>query len=52
MKLENKHLDGFREYLEGEEKSGATTAKYLRDARAFGVFADGKEIRKALGLEW
>lgn len=52
MKLENKHLDGFREYLEGEEKSGATTAKYLRDARAFGVFADGKEITKALVLEW
>jgi len=42
------HLTTYREYLFREEKSAATVEKYLRDARAFVVFAGEKEITKEL----
>lgn len=42
------HLTTYREYLLREEKSAATVEKYLRDARAFVVFAGEKEITKEL----
>ena len=45
-------LEGFREYLEEEERSGATAKKYLRDVRQFARYADGRRMEKALVLEY
>ena len=42
----------FREYLIREEKSRATVEKYLRDVRAFFVFAKTREITKELILDY
>ena len=41
-------LNYFRKYLISEEKSSATVEKYLRDARTFLLFVDGREITKEL----
>ena len=41
-------LKYFRKYLISEEKSVATVEKYLRDARTFLLFVDGREITKEL----
>ena len=42
----------FREYLVREEKEPATQEKYLRDVRAFCVFADGRKADKELVRAW
>lgn len=39
-------------YLQGEERSQNTVAKYARDLRAFLAFWGGGEISKAVVLEW
>ena len=44
--------NAFREYLIREEKSRATVEKYLRDVRAFFVFAKTREITKELILDY
>lgn len=44
----SQHLTTYREYLLREEKSAATVEKYLRDAGAFVVFAEGQEVTKEL----
>ena len=41
-------LDNFKEYLKREEKSTATTEKYLRDCRAFLIFAEDQPVTKNL----
>ncbi|MBO5315219.1 MAG: tyrosine-type recombinase/integrase [Clostridia bacterium] len=50
--LTQTHLTAFEEYLLKEEKSAATVEKYLRDARAFLIYAEGKEITKELTVAW
>lgn len=45
-------LNKFRDQLIYEEKSTATVEKYLRDARAFSVFIDRKDITKELVMEY
>ena len=42
----------FSRYLMTEEKSSATTEKYLRDVRAFAEYAGDKELTKELTVEW
>ena len=42
----------FREYLISEEKSAATTEKYLRDIRLFTEFSGGGEITKETLIEY
>lgn len=42
----------FSEHLIREEKSTATCEKYLRDVRAFGLFAEGKAVTKELVMAW
>ncbi len=42
------HLRHYQEYLQREEKSAATVEKYLRDARVFVTFAEGRELNKEL----
>ncbi len=46
--LKTEDLQAFRKYLVLEEKSTATVEKYLRDARAFLVFAGQSNITKEL----
>ena len=52
MKLSNKEIQEFANYLCREEKSVATQEKYLRDVRAFCIFADGNKITKELVVAW
>ena len=37
-------LNGFKQYLKCEEKSGATIEKYLRDAQAFLSYINGRSV--------
>ena len=52
MKLSIKKIEEYADYLYQEEKSAATREKYLRDAKAFGIYANGNEITKELVLDW
>ena len=42
----------FRNYLLEDEKSKATVEKYLRDARAFLVYAGEKAVTKTLVIQY
>lgn len=46
--ITTEQLTSFQNYLVSEEKSTATVEKYLRDARAFFVFLDGRALTKEL----
>ena len=46
MQVTSKALFDFKNYLTSEEKSPATVEKYLRDTKAFVLFADGSEPTK------
>lgn len=46
MQVTPKTLCDFKNYLISEEKSAATVEKYMRDAGAFVLFADGSEPTK------
>ena len=52
MKLSPLMLEEFAFYLKKEEKSPATQEKYLRDVRAFGLYAGGGELTKELVVAW
>lgn len=41
-------IERYRERLAQEEKSGATVAKYIRDASAFAIYAEGRCVTKDL----
>lgn len=45
-------LKKFELYLKGEEKSSATIEKYMRDVKHFSSFAKGREIKRALMLDY
>lgn len=46
------HINAFQEHLIQEEKSAATMEKYLRDVRAFLVFADRAPVTKDLVMAY
>lgn len=50
--LTTKMLIDFQKYLVSQEKSKATTEKYLRDAKAFGNFAGNGEITKEIVITY
>lgn len=50
--LTRKRINGFSDYLYREEKSTATREKYLRDVRAFCVYAGSVAVTKDLVLAW
>ena len=50
--ISQKHLNAYRKYLISEEKSPATVEKYLRDAGAFAVYAEGKPVTKELTIAY
>ncbi len=52
MTLTNEGIREFAKFLCREEKSVATQEKYLRDVRAFCVYAAGSEITKELMVAW
>ena len=52
MKLSTDKIEEYADYLYQEEKSAATLEKYLRDAKTFGIYANGNEITKELVLGW
>ena len=45
-------LSRFEQYLREEEKSGLTVEKYLRDLRAFLLWAGGGELSRELVIRW
>lgn len=45
-------IDDFHQHMILEEKSPATVEKYLRDIRAFAVFAGAREITKEVVMEY
>lgn len=52
MTLTNERIREFAKFLCREEKSAATQEKYLRDVRAFYVYAADGEITKELMVAW
>lgn len=52
MKLTHEKIMEFKIHLAQEEKSGATIEKYLRDVRAFAVFAGGRDIEKEMVIAY
>ncbi len=50
--ITNSMIGDFENYLRSDEKSDNTIEKYLRDVRAFTVFAQAREISKAVVMEF
>lgn len=50
--ITSKMLGEFQNYLYTDEKSDNTIKKYIRDVKAFYLFVEGKEISKALTMEY
>ena len=50
--LKEEKLMAFRLYLREEEREEGTIEKYLRDIRAFAVWAGGREVNKELTASW
>ena len=50
--LTNSMIGDFENYLRSDEKSENTIEKYLRDVRAFCMFANSREISKAIVMEF
>lgn len=50
--LTRERISDFSDHLYREEKSAATREKYLRDARAFCVYANGEAVSKDQVLAW
>jgi len=50
--LETEMLEVYETYLRNDEKSKATREKYVRDVKHFAEFAEGREIDKAVLLEY
>lgn len=50
--ISNSMIRDFENYLRSDEKSDNTIEKYIRDVRAFTVFAEAREISKAVVMEF
>lgn len=50
--LTNGMIEDFERWLRLDERSEGTVRKYLRDVRAFGAWAAGREVSKELSIEW
>lgn len=51
-KITTELIENFKKYLMREEKSKATIEKYIRDISSFCLWAEGKELKKELVLEY
>ena len=52
MKLSAEQIRDFSSYLRQEDKSTATQEKYMRDVKAFWIYAGNNEITKELVVLW
>jgi len=52
MTITKEMLQQFADHLRQEEKSPATSEKYLRDVGAFSLFAEDRPISKELVVQW
>ncbi len=50
--ITKERLNAFENFLRSEEREPATIEKYLRDVRAFGSWAGGRNITKELAVAW
>ena len=50
--ITNSTIRDFENYLRSDEKSDNTIEKYIRDVRTFFVFAEAREISKAVAMEF
>ena len=50
--LQTRDLKCYREHLLREERAPSTVENYLRDARAFAVWLDGRALTKELAAAW
>ena len=50
--ITNSIIGNFESYLRSDEKSDNTIEKYIRDAKAFCMFAESREITKAVVMEF
>lgn len=50
--ITNQMIREFENYLRSDEKSDNTIEKYLRDVRAFTIFAEAREISKSVVMEF
>ncbi len=50
--ITNSRIRDFENYLHSDEKSANTIEKYLRDVRAFRMFAEAREISKTVVMEF
>ena len=50
--IKNSMIGDFENYLRSDEKSKNTIEKYLRDLKAFAVFAESREISKSVVMEF
>lgn len=46
------HITTYAHFLREEERSPATTEKYLRDIRTFAAFLDGRAVTKNMAVQW
>lgn len=51
-KITDTQMESYHQYLIQEEKSTATVEKYLRDTRAFVVYAGDEVITKEVVMAW
>lgn len=52
QRLQTRDLDRYREYLLQEERAPSTVENYLRDARAFAVWLDGRAADREAAAAW
>lgn len=50
--LTQAHINRFTAHLRAEERSAATVEKYLRDARAFALWLEGRPVTKEVASGW
>ena len=51
-RIEENHLETFRQWLLEEEREPATIEKYLRETESFATWANGQAITKDLAANW
>lgn len=50
--LTAEQITAFEGHLRGEERSGGTVEKYLRDVRRFAAWLDGRPVTKDMAVGW
>ena len=51
-RITEERMASFRQYLLGEERSGATVEKYLREVGQFSAWLAGEAVSKTAAAQW